>query len=116
ALLLDGRNLAYVTYTSGSTGIPKGVAVVHHNVVRLVQSANYVELTPNEVLLHLAPLSFDASTLEIWGALLNGAKLAIYPEGSFELVKLKRIIAAAEVSVLWLTAALFNEVVGEDVW
>src|SRR5262245_65252267 len=91
-IALDLQNTAYVIYTSGSTGTPKGVVVTHHNVVRLVKSANYVELTSDDVFLHLAPLSFDASTFEIWGALLNGAKLAVYPDDALDLVKLKRII------------------------
>src|SRR5262249_13327758 len=62
ALDLDAQNAAYVAYTSGSTGTPKGVVVAHGNVVRLVKNTNYVELTSNDVFLHLAPLSFDAST------------------------------------------------------
>ena len=82
---LHSQNNAYVTYTSGSTGTPKGVVISHHNVVRLVQSASYVELTPDDVFLHLAPLSFDASTFEIWGALLNGAKLVIFPDGPLDI-------------------------------
>ena len=101
-------------YTSGSTGTPKGVVISHHNVVRLVKSADYVELTPDDVFLHLAPLSFDASTFEIWGALLNGAKLVVSPDGPLDIANLKLIIAKAGVSVLWLTAALFHRVVDED--
>ena len=115
ALALDAHNAVYVTYTSGSTGTPKGVVVTHRNVVRLVKSANYVDLTPDDVFLHFAPLAFDASTFEIWGALLNGARLVIYPDGPFELPTLKRIVAEAGISVLWLTAALFHQVVDEDV-
>ena len=76
---------------------------------------DYVELTPDDVFLHLAPLSFDASTFEIWGALLNGAKLVVYSGGPFDIAELKRTIAATGVSVLWLTAALFHQVVDEDV-
>src|SRR5262245_12235712 len=110
---VEPRNAVYVTYTSGSTGTPKGVVVTHHNVVRLVKRPDYVELTSDDVFLHLAPLSFDASTFEIWGALLNGAKLAVHPDGALDLVKLKRIIDETGVSVLWLTAALFHQVVDE---
>ena len=114
AVATGALNTVYITYTSGSTGTPKAVVVDHRNVVRLVKSANYVELTPDDVFLHLAPLSFDASTFEIWGALLNGAKLVVYPDGPFELPKLKRIVAETGISVLWLTAALFHQVVDED--
>src|SRR5262249_44395579 len=110
---LHPGNTAYVIYTSGSTGTPKGVAVSHPNIVRLVQKANYVELTSDDVFLHLAPLGFDASTFEIWGALLNGARLVVYPDGPLDLVKLKHTIAGNGVSVLWLTAALFHQVVDE---
>ena len=92
AVRLDPQNTAYVIYTSGSTGLPKGVVVGHQNVVRLVTRANYVELTPDDKFLHLAPLSFDASTFEIWGALLNGAKLIVYPGDHFDITRLKRII------------------------
>ena len=77
--------------------------------MRLVTNVDYVELTPDDVFLHLAPLTFDASTFEIWGALLNGAKLVLYPDDLFDLAKLKRVIAEAKVSVLWLTAALFHQ-------
>src|SRR5215510_855319 len=72
------ENLAYVMYTSGSSGAPKGVGVVHYNISRLVRNTNYVQISPNDVFLQLAPVTFDAATFEIWGALLNGAKLVLY--------------------------------------
>ena len=67
-------DLAYVMYTSGSTGAPKGVAVTHRGVVRLVKETDYASFSSEETFLQLAPLSFDASTFEIWGALLNGGE------------------------------------------
>lgn len=72
-------NLAYVMYTSGSTGQPKGVCVTHRNVVRLVKKTNYVAITDQDIFLHLSSSSFDATTFEIWGPLLNGAQLVIMP-------------------------------------
>ncbi|HEX8921031.1 MAG TPA: condensation domain-containing protein, partial [Pyrinomonadaceae bacterium] len=66
----DSRQLAYIIYTSGSTGRPKGVGVSHRNVVRLVSNTTYAEFSPSETFLQLAPISFDASTFEVWGALL----------------------------------------------
>src|SRR6185369_4846798 len=75
------ETLAYVIYTSGSTGQPKGVAVPHRGAVRLVQQSNYVKLDEEEVVLQMAPVSFDASTFEVWGPLLNGAKLVVMKAG-----------------------------------
>ena len=109
------HNTAYVIYTSGSTGTPKGVVVDHRNIVRLVRETNYVTLTADDVVLQLAPLAFDASTFEIWGALLNGATLAVYADGAIDLPRLRRVIEQQRVSVLWLTATLFQQVVDEDV-
>src|ERR1700693_3992061 len=70
-------DLAYIMYTSGSTGHPKGVLIPHRGVVRLAVENPFASMGPDEVHLSLAPLAFDASTFEIWGALLNGAKLAV---------------------------------------
>src|SRR5207247_88448 len=76
---VTAENLAYVSYTSGSTGRPKGVCVPHRGVVRLVRNTNFARFGRDEKFLQLAPIAFDASTLEIWGALLNGAKLVVFP-------------------------------------
>ncbi|GER90131.1 hypothetical protein KDW_42930 [Dictyobacter vulcani] len=74
-----GQNLAYVLYTSGSTGQPKGVAVTHQGIIRLVRETDYIQIKTADVMLHLSNVSFDAATFEIWGALLNGAKLVVMP-------------------------------------
>jgi amino acid adenylation domain-containing protein len=108
---VPATSLAYVMYTSGSTGAPKGVAVTHRNVVRLVRGQNYVGFRRSDVFLHLAPLAFDASTLEIWGALLNGACLALAPPGLLSLREIARAIERANVTTLWLTSGLFSEMV-----
>jgi amino acid adenylation domain-containing protein len=107
------RNLAYVLYTSGSTGVPKGVMVEHRSVVRLVRDTNYVTISPDEVFLQFAPLSFDASTFEIWAPLLNGARLAIAPPRDMSLSDLEGIIKRHRVSTLWLTAGLFHALADE---
>ncbi len=108
-------NLAYVMYTSGSTGQPKGVMVPHRGVVRLVQNTNYCRLGPDEVFLQLAPISFDASTLEIWGPLLNGGRLVVMPPETPSLDDLARAIGQYGVTTLWLTAGLFHLMVEQRV-
>src|SRR5689334_23243368 len=72
---LDPRHPAYVIYTSGSTGTPKGVCIEHCSAVNFVQDQPYVSWSANETAIQIAPLAFDASCFEIWGSLLNGAKL-----------------------------------------
>ncbi|MDQ5839529.1 MAG: AMP-binding protein, partial [Acidobacteriota bacterium] len=104
-------NLAYVMYTSGSTGTPKGVSVTHTSVVRLVKGADYADLNQGEVFLQLAPLSFDASTFEVWGSLLNGARLCIMPAENPSLEELARALERHQVTTLWLTAGLFHQMV-----
>ena len=102
---------AYVMFTSGSTGEPKGVVVPHRGVLRLVRGADYLAFGPAEVGLLLAPLTFDAATLEIWGPLLNGGRLAIAPEGPFDPDELAALVRRHGVTTLWLTAGAFHQVV-----
>ena len=109
----SASSLAYVLYTSGSTGVPKGVAVVHRGVVRLVRGTRYARFGPNEVFLQAAPLSFDASTFEIWGALLNGGRLIVLPAPTPGLDDLAEAIRRHHVTTLWLTAGLFHLAVEE---
>ena len=78
-------------YTSGSLGQPKGVDVMHRGVVRLVKNTDYVELGRDEVFLQFAPLSFDASTFEIWAPLLNGGRLVVFPPGPASLEEFGRL-------------------------
>ena len=109
----DPERLAYVAFTSGSTGAPKGVAVPHRAVVRLVCGlGDYAPLGPGDRMLRFAPLSFDAATLELWGALLTGGSLAVHPPGLPSPAGLGHYIRRAEVTVAWLTAGLFR-LVGE---
>lgn len=104
-------NLAYVIYTSGSTGKPKGVLVPHRGVVRLVKQTNYLPFSAEDVFLQFATISFDASTLELWGPLLNGGKLVMFPPQFDSLEQLGQCIRENGVTTLWLTAGLFHEMV-----
>ena len=111
----NGDSLAYILYTSGSTGQPKGVLIPQRGVVRLVKNTNYVRLSPDETILQFAPLSFDASTFEIWGALLNGGTLALCPTANPSLSELGAFIQSAKITTLWLTAALFAQMIEAQV-
>ncbi len=106
---------AYAIYTSGSTGEPKGVCVAHRAVNRLVINADYAPLTGEDVVAQASNAVFDAATWEIWGALLNGARLVILPQ---EAVLSPRALATEierhGISALFLTTALFNQVVREN--
>lgn len=99
---------AYLMFTSGSTGRPKGVVIAQRGIVRLVCDTNYIRVAPDDVFLLLSTLSFDASTFEIWGALLNGAQLVVYDQPAFDPNLLAALVTRHRVSVLWLTAALFH--------
>ncbi|MDB6125045.1 MAG: non-ribosomal peptide synthetase [Pedosphaera sp.] len=108
------ESLAYVCFTSGSTGRPKGVCVPHRGVVRLVKETNYVSFSTQDTFLQLAPISFDASTFEIWGCLLNGAHLKMFPTHLTSLSELGAFIQKNKITTLWLTAGLFHQMVEEQ--
>jgi amino acid adenylation domain-containing protein len=105
------KRAAYVLFTSGSTGVPKLVCVPHQAVVRLVGDVNYVRLAADTRFLQLAPLSFDACMLEIWGPLLNGAVVVFHPQDVPDCAELGRTIDKHSVTTAWLTASLFNQVI-----
>ncbi|CAG0974790.1 enterobactin synthetase component F [Burkholderiales bacterium] len=107
-------DIAYVMYTSGSTGNPKGVLIPHRAVVRLVCGTDYVRLGPDDVVAHLSNPAFDAATFEIWGALLNGASLVPVDKATALAPRsLAAALRANGVTTLFLTTALFNAVARE---
>ncbi|MFZ0589175.1 MAG: AMP-binding protein [Bryobacteraceae bacterium] len=106
-------DLAYIMYTSGSSGAPKGIMIEHRGIVRLVSNPNYVNLSPEETILQLAPLSFDASTFEIWGALANGSRMVIVPGDKPSLSDIAKCLTQCIVTTLWLTSGLLNAMVDE---
>jgi amino acid adenylation domain-containing protein len=106
--------LAYVTYTSGSTGAPKGIAVPHGAVLDTVLDTDYLTLAPGDRMAQAANVSFDVATAEVWGALLNGATLVMLPpETILAPAALAASLAARRVDSLFLTTALFHRVASE---
>lgn len=106
---------AYLMYTSGTTGSPKGSLISHRGIVRLVKNTDYVDLSSEHTFLQLASPTFDAATFEIWGPLLNGGKLALIPSQVPSLRDIGDAIIEHGVTTLWLTAGLFHTVVDEAV-
>ncbi|UGT71278.1 amino acid adenylation domain-containing protein [Nocardia gipuzkoensis] len=102
--------IAYVAFTSGSTGTPKGVQVTHRGVARLVRAQNYARLDGTTRMMHLSPLSFDASTFEIWGALLNGGTLDILPGGRLLPTEIGEFAERRRITTCFLTTGLFQMV------
>lgn len=111
ALHPDPARLAYVAFTSGSTGIPKGVCVPHQGILRLLAGLpDYAPVGPGDRMLRFCPLSFDVSTFEIFGALLNGGSLEIHPPGVPSAAELGRFVRDARITVAWFTSGLFSVV------
>lgn len=108
-LKISPDNLAYVMYTSGSTGKPKGVMITHRNIISTLKNTNYVDFFKTDAVLHAAPISFDAATFEVWGALLNGLDLYIIAENIVhDFDAFSDYVRSRPVSIAWLTSALFN--------
>ncbi|MGW0669380.1 amino acid adenylation domain-containing protein [Streptomyces sp. NPDC002746] len=103
----------YAMFTSGSTGVPKGVAVTHRNVADLAAQTMYANGAHSRVLFHSA-MAFDASTYEMWVPWLNGGTLVVAPAGHLAPADYQRLLAEHRISALWLTAGLFR-VMAEEV-
>ncbi|MEU4156401.1 amino acid adenylation domain-containing protein [Actinoplanes sp. NPDC026670] len=105
-----GLDPAYIMFTSGSTGVPKAVAVPHRAIARLVIGADYLQVTAADRVTHTGHPAFDASVFEIWGALLNGARLIIVDQATLlDPVRLEEAFTTHAVTVVWLTAGVFHE-------
>ena len=105
---VHGDSPMYGMFTSGTTGTPRCVLVPHRAVVRLVDDPFFIRLDPDSRMLNAAPLAFDASTIEIWGPLLNGGVVAIWTGHSGDLLGMAEFVAKTEANQCWLTTAVFN--------
>ena len=104
-------NLAYVMYTSGSTGSPKGVEIPHRGILRLLFGISYARLGPGETVLHASSPSFDLTTFELWGPLLHGGRCALFSGRVPTPDALRDLIEKHGVTTMWLTGSLFNSIV-----
>lgn len=108
---LPAQMPAYLMYTSGTTDRPKGVIVPQQAILRLAYRPAYLDVTPDDVFLQFAPTAFDASTFEIWTALLNGASLVVPAGRDASLDQLGPLLVDKRVTILWLTSGLFTAMV-----
>ena len=107
----SSSDLAYIMYTSGSTGNPKGVMIEQKSIVRLVKNTNYIEFNENDRILQTGSIVFDACTFEIWAALLNGLELYIIKKDDLlNISSFEKFIQDYKITILWLTAPLFNQI------
>ncbi len=110
----NAESVAYITFTSGSTGTPKGVVIPNRAVNRLVCNTDYISFAKEQKFLQLSALSFDASTLELWGPLLNGGTCVLYPQDeTLTPAGIRIAIEANDVTTLWLTSSLYNAIISE---
>ncbi|WP_052496594.1 non-ribosomal peptide synthetase [Pedobacter lusitanus] len=111
-LVNKSSDLCYVMYTSGSTGAPKGVAVEHKSVIRLVKQTNYTALNNTHKVLQLSNYVFDGSVFDLYGALLNGAELYLVSKDVLlSNERLVHYIIVNEINITFITTALFNNLV-----
>ncbi|HET6209943.1 MAG TPA: amino acid adenylation domain-containing protein [Jatrophihabitans sp.] len=108
-------DIAYLMYTSGTTGRPKGVQVRHRGVVRLVRNPDYLDFGPDTRMLAISSICFDAATFELWGPLLNGGSVHLAgPDAVLDAGVLGRLLADRAISTLLLIAPVFNHLVEQD--
>ncbi|NQZ12027.1 MAG: amino acid adenylation domain-containing protein, partial [Algicola sp.] len=111
----SAADLAYVMYTSGTSGKPKGVLTPHRAVVSLIVNTDFISIKPTDAIAHMSDAGFDASTFEIWAALLNGAKLVVAPvQVDLDAESVGQFIERHQISVMWLTRALFDELYNQQ--
>lgn len=101
----------YVYFTSGSEGVPKAVALPGRAIARIVDQPNFLGPMSEQVFSYIANPAFDASALELWGALYNGATLAILDKDEvLDVHVLSNTLRAFGVTTSFFTSGLFNRI------
>ncbi|MEV0639920.1 non-ribosomal peptide synthetase [Streptomyces sp. NPDC050619] len=109
------EDLAYVVYTSGSTGTPKGICVTHRNVVQRTRNVDYLTFAPGDRVAQVSNAAFDATTIEVWGALLNGAELLGFDRDTIlSPGRLGIALRERHIDTMVIPTPLFNQLAADD--
>lgn len=112
---LTGEDLAYIMYTSGTTGKPKGASIRHKGVVRVVHNTNYLHLDESDTCMLLSNYAFDGCIFDIYGALLNGGTLVLVDKADVvDSTKVAQLVAEHGVTSMFATTSLFNMLVDQQ--
>ncbi len=116
-MITSRNNLAYVMYTSGTTGKPKGVMIEHKSIIRLTINQSFIDISKEDTFLHLSSPVFDASTFEIWGALLNSSSILILKDNLIlgDANKFGNYLSKNNINNMFLTARLFDQLAYENI-
>jgi amino acid adenylation domain-containing protein len=107
---ISGESIAYVMYTSGTTGKPKGVVLPHRSVIRMLVDTDWLRMSEHTVTLHSSAFAFDTSIIDLFAALLHGGTVVIPPDGALSIEQLADAISSHGVNTLWLTSGLFHTI------
>ncbi|WP_312163852.1 non-ribosomal peptide synthetase/type I polyketide synthase [Phenylobacterium sp.] len=110
AVEITGESIAYVMFTSGTTGTPKGVVLPHRSIIRMLCDTDWLEMSDQTVTLHSSSFAFDTSIIDLFASLLHGGTLVVPSDGTLSISQLADAIQSHGVNTLWLTSGLFHAV------
>ncbi|KAF9271512.1 hypothetical protein BGZ68_003523, partial [Mortierella alpina] len=109
-LAISSSDTAYIMYTSGSTGLPKGVLVPHRTVAALLMNQQFKDISPDDRIAFVNNPAFDPSTSDVWGPLLHGARIVIIDNDTcLDPYRLGDALERHQITSLETTSALFHQ-------